>query len=136
MLLPGPIWRAELDVCRIYHRDPAKQGKQSPAGIAFLDAERDIGNPVFDRACAAGGQGQETLRITLGRVKEVTVAALQGETVRRHVEGRNDVADGRIDDVQSESRCDSFAIAPESGIVYKPLGLRKGFHLNNTGWAA
>jgi hypothetical protein len=72
------------------------------------------------------------MRISLRCVKEVTVAALQGVTVRQRAEGRDDVADGRVDDVQCESRCDLVTIAPESGVVHEPLGLRKGFHLNNT----
>jgi len=69
-------------------------------------------------------------------VKKVTVAPLQGVTVRQRAKGRGDVADGRVYDVQSESRCDLLTIAAESGAVYEPLGWCKGIHLNNPAMVA
>jgi len=136
MLLPEPIRRAELNVRRIDLRDLVKQRTQSPSSLALLNAERDVSDPILDPADIAGGQGQETMRISLRCVKKVAVAALQGVTVGQRAEGRDDAADGRIDGVQSESRRGLLTIASEAGVVYEPLGLRKGFHLNDTEMAA
>jgi hypothetical protein len=55
MLLPEPIRRAELNVCRINLRDLVKQRTQSQSSFALLNAERYVSDPILNRTDIAGG---------------------------------------------------------------------------------
>lgn len=85
---PKPLGPAKLNIFRIEKRDAFQCLKQFPARIIFLNAETNIGNPVFHFLDGIGyGQGIEVMGIFPITVNKMAIATLQSETTGYPVKG-------------------------------------------------
>jgi len=97
---PEPLRTTELDVVRIDSGDLFQRFEQPSSQKTVLNTEGNVGNPVLHFSNGIfPRQGLKVMRVFLTVVDEMSIAALQCETIRQSVESVDEIDYGYVNHV-------------------------------------
>ncbi|MHB8868099.1 MAG: hypothetical protein ACYC6T_02395 [Thermoleophilia bacterium] len=120
--LPEPTGRPELNELGGDVRNALEQLAKLVPWNTVLDAQSNVGNPVFHRSSTLFRESLDTVRIRLPGVNEMPMAALKSEAVGEYAEGVDHASDWSINRIQIERRQGAVAILPVRWVRHEEPG--------------